>query len=185
MQRCRKTHSKAFLAPPKVRFLQRNNWTKQSMNFKKNALERTNGEQRQPSPNADDTRQKTRSPKGPREATDQGVFIETKEEGYTVPTQARWVITDLNYTKYNTWPHLLWLLVGTPSAFGPELAYRRCVAQPSLMDVPIFLIYFYITIYVFVPHFYDLSTLVGPPWGPGGLSRECVLRIPSAIVKGD
>ena len=24
-----------------------------------------------------------------------------------------------------------------------------------------------------------------PPWGPGGLSRECVLRIPSVIVKGD
>ena len=29
------------------------------------------------------------------------------------------------------------------------------------MDVPIFLIYFYITIYVCVPHFYDLSVLVG------------------------
>ena len=29
------------------------------------------------------------------------------------------------------------------------------------MDVPIFLIYFYITIYVCVPHFYDLSALVG------------------------
>ena len=24
-----------------------------------------------------------------------------------------------------------------------------------------------------------------PPWGPGGLSRECVLRIPSVIVKGN
>ena len=41
----------------------------------------------------------------------------------------------------------------TPSAFGPELAYRLRVAQPTLMDVPIFLIYFYITIYVCVPHF--------------------------------
>ena len=56
---------------------------------------------------------------------------------------------------------LYWLLVGTPSAFGPELAYRLHVVQPTLMDVPIFLIYFYITLYVCVPHFYDLSALVG------------------------
>ena len=33
-------------------------------------------------------------------------------------------------------PRPLWLLVGTSSAFGPELAYRLRVAQPSLMDVP-------------------------------------------------
>ena len=39
-------------------------------------------------------------------------------------------------------PRPLWLLVGTPSAFGPELAYRLRVAQPTLMDVPIYLIYF-------------------------------------------
>ena len=39
-------------------------------------------------------------------------------------------------------PRPLWLLVGTPSAFGPELAYRLRVVQPTLMDVPIFLIYF-------------------------------------------
>ena len=58
-------------------------------------------------------------------------------------------------------PRPLWLLVGTPSAFGPELAYRLRVVQPTLMDVPLFLIYFYITIYVCVPHFYDLSALVG------------------------
>ena len=58
-------------------------------------------------------------------------------------------------------PHPLWLLVGTPSAIGPELVYRLHVAQPTLMDVSIFLIYFYITIYVCVPHFYDLSALVG------------------------
>ena len=58
-------------------------------------------------------------------------------------------------------PRPLWLLVGTPSAFGPELAYRLRVAQPTLMNAPIFLIYFYITIYVYVPHFYDLSALVG------------------------
>ena len=25
----------------------------------------------------------------------------------------------------------------------------------------------------------------GPPWGPGGLSRECVLRIPMRVVKGE
>ena len=53
------------------------------------------------------------------------------------------------------------LLVGTPSAFGPELAYILRVVQPTLMDVPLFLIYFYITIYVCVPHFYDLSALIG------------------------
>ena len=58
-------------------------------------------------------------------------------------------------------PHPLCLLVGTPSAFGPELAYGLRVAQPTLMDVPIFFIYFYITIYVCVPHFYYLSALVG------------------------
>ena len=58
-------------------------------------------------------------------------------------------------------PRPLWLLVGTPPAFGPELAYRLRVAQPTLMDVPLFLIYFYITTYVCVPHFYDLSVLVG------------------------
>ena len=58
-------------------------------------------------------------------------------------------------------PRPLWLLVGAPSVFGPELAYRVRVVQPTLMDVPIFLIYFYITIYVCVPHFYDLSALVG------------------------
>ena len=58
-------------------------------------------------------------------------------------------------------PRPLWLLVGSPSAFGPELAYRLRVVQPTLMDVRIFLIYFYITIHVCVPHFYDLSALVG------------------------
>ena len=32
-------------------------------------------------------------------------------------------------------PRPLWLLVETPSDFGPELAYRLRVAQPTLMDV--------------------------------------------------
>ena len=40
-------------------------------------------------------------------------------------------------------PRPLWLLLGTPSAFGPELAYRLRVAQPTLMDDPI---YFWYTI---------------------------------------
>ena len=35
---------------------------------------------------------------GAGEAADQSVFIEAEEEGYTVPTQARWVITDHHYT---------------------------------------------------------------------------------------
>ena len=34
-------------------------------------------------------------------------------------------------------PRPLGLLVGTPSASGPEFAYRLRVAQPTLMDVPI------------------------------------------------
>ena len=44
-------------------------------------------------------------------------------------------------------PSPLWLLVGTPSAFGAELAYRLRVAQPTLMDVPI---YFWYTILVLI-----------------------------------
>ena len=38
-------------------------------------------------------------------------------------------------------PRPLWLLVGTPSAFWPELAYRLRIAQPILMDVPIYFWY--------------------------------------------
>ena len=60
-------------------------------------------------------------------------------------------------------PRPLWLLVGAPSAFGPKLAYRLRVAQPTLIDVPIYiyLIYHFITTFVCVPPFYDLSALVG------------------------
>ena len=54
-------------------------------------------------------------------------------------------------------PRPLWLLIGTPSAFGPEFAYRLRVAQPTLMDVPR---YFWYHIYVCVPNCYDLSALV-------------------------
>ena len=54
------------------------------------------------------------------------------------------------------------LLVETASAFGPDLAYRLCVAQPTLMDVPrYFLICFYISIYVCVPHCFDRFGSVG------------------------
>ena len=47
-------------------------------------------------------------------------------------------------------PRLLWLLVGIPSAFGPELAYRLRVAQPTLKDVPIYFWYTIILLYMFV-----------------------------------
>ena len=40
-------------------------------------------------------------------------------------------------------PGPLWLLVGTPSGFEHELACRLRVAQPSLMDVPIYFWYYY------------------------------------------
>ena len=59
-------------------------------------------------------------------------------------------------------PRLLWLLVGTPSAFGPELEYRLRVAQPTLMDATRYFWYTFILLYMFVYHIvYDLSTLVG------------------------
>ena len=48
-------------------------------------------------------------------------------------------------------PRPLWLLVVTPSAFGPELAYRLRVVQPTLMDFPIFLYTFtllYMSVYL-------------------------------------
>ena len=90
-------------------------------------------------------------------------------------------------------PRPLWLLVGTPSAFGPELAYRLRVAQHTLMDVPLFLIYFYITIYVYVPHFYDLSALVALLcchvaffiflWVYGFLSQDWVRSLPFSLTK--
>ena len=61
-------------------------------------------------------------------------------------------------------PGPIWLLVGTPSAVGPELAYRLRVPQASLMDIPRYFWYI-ILLYMFVYHsaqqFYDLSALVG------------------------
>ena len=62
-------------------------------------------------------------------------------------------------------PRHLWLLVGTPSAFGPEIAYRLRVAQPSLMDVRIYVWYTIILLYMFVYHIFMTSPLwlaVGP-----------------------
>ena len=57
-------------------------------------------------------------------------------------------------------PRPLWLLVWTPSAFGPELAYSAYITQPTLIDAPIYFWYTIILLYVCVPHFYDLSAFV-------------------------
>ena len=51
----------------------------------------------------------------------------------------------------------LWLLVGTPSAFGPELAYRLRVAQPTLMDVTRYFWYTFILLYMFVYYIFMTS----------------------------
>ena len=51
-------------------------------------------------------------------------------------------------------PRPLLLLVGIPSAFGPELTYRLRVAQPTLMDAPRYVWYTIIPVllYMFVYH---------------------------------
>ena len=62
-------------------------------------------------------------------------------------------------------PRPLWLLVGTPSAFGPELVYRLRVAQPTLMDVARYFWYTLILLYMFVYYIFMTSPLwlaVGP-----------------------
>ena len=56
-------------------------------------------------------------------------------------------------------PHPLWLLVGTPSAFGPALAYRLRAAQPSLLNVPIYFWYTIILLSLFVYHIFITSPL--------------------------
>ena len=56
-------------------------------------------------------------------------------------------------------PRPLWLLVGTPSALGPELAYRLRVAQPSLMDVTRYFWYTFILLYMFVYYIFMISPL--------------------------
>ena len=58
-------------------------------------------------------------------------------------------------------PRPFWLLVGTPSAFGPELAYRLRSTQPTLMDVTRYFWYSFILLYLSVYHIFDISTLVG------------------------
>ena len=45
-------------------------------------------------------------------------------------------------------PRPLWLLVGTPSALIPLLAYRLRVAQPTLMDISIY--FWYILLYYYI-----------------------------------
>ena len=62
-------------------------------------------------------------------------------------------------------PRPLWLLVGTPSAFGPELAYRLLVTQPTLMDVARYFWYTFKLLYMFVYYIFMTSPLwlaVGP-----------------------
>ena len=62
-------------------------------------------------------------------------------------------------------PRPLWLLVGTPSAFGSELAYRLRVALPTLMDVTRYFWYNFILLYMSVYHIFMTSPLwlaVGP-----------------------
>ena len=49
-------------------------------------------------------------------------------------------------------PRHFWLLVGTPSDFGPELAYRLRKAQPTLMNVPIYFWFYMYYYYMFVYH---------------------------------
>ena len=52
-----------------------------------------------------------------------------------------------------------WLLVGTSLAFGPELAYRLRVAQPTLMEVTRYFWYTIILLYLFVCHIFMTSLL--------------------------
>ena len=62
-------------------------------------------------------------------------------------------------------PRPVWLLVETPSAFGPELAYGLRVARPTFMDVPIYFWYTIILLCLFVYHLFMTSPLwlaVGP-----------------------
>ena len=62
-------------------------------------------------------------------------------------------------------PRPFWLLVGTPSAFWPELAYRLRKAQPTLMDVTRYfdiLLYYYTclcTTFLLPLHFGSLLVL--------------------------
>ena len=73
-------------------------------------------------------------------------------------------------------PVPIWLLVGTPSAFGPELTYRLRVAQPVLMDFPLYFWYSILLLYVFLYHIFMTS----PLWlvfRPQTLYKEDYLQI--------
>ena len=88
--------------------------------------------------------------------------------GVTKPTSIFWYIRALSKPPQRQQvpdPRTLWLLVGTSSAFGPELAYRLRVAQSTLMDVRLYFWYTIILLYMFVYHIFITSPLclvVGP-----------------------
>ena len=69
----------------------------------------------------------------------------------TLTNKAVWTIwralTKLPHMRQGPDPRPLWLLVGTPLAFGPELAYRLRVAQPTLMDVTRYFWHTFILLY--------------------------------------
>ena len=81
----------------------------------------------------------------------------------TLTNKAIWTIWRALYkplqTRQGTDPRPLWLLVGTPSAFGPELAHRVRVVQPSLTDVTRYFWYTLILLYMFVYHIFMTSLL--------------------------
>ena len=68
-------------------------------------------------------------------------------------------------------PRPIWLLVGTPSALGPELAYRLHVAQPTLMDVPLYFWYYMILLYMFVYHIFMNTLLWLVVWSSVSIRR--------------
>ena len=45
----------------------------------------------------------------------------------------KYCLNQLPQRRQGSDPRPLWLFVGTPSAFGPQLKYRERVAQPALM----------------------------------------------------
>ena len=60
-------------------------------------------------------------------------------------------------------PRSFWLLFGTPSAFGPELAYKLRVAQPTFMDVTWFFeIQWYYYTCLWTTFFFPLRLALGP-----------------------
>ena len=68
-------------------------------------------------------------------------------------------------------PRPLWLLVGTTSAVGPELAYRLCIAQPFLMDVTRYFWYTFILLYMFVLYIFMTSPILVCCWSSVSIRR--------------